>query len=93
MPPRRIVELAQIISSNTSEVDTYLSTHGLPPFSFELEDGYQRREFPDGIQRAQNAVLEATDELHSHMLGPTGILMQLTVCLLDLLLELERPVR
>lgn len=81
MPSSRIVELASIISSNTTQVDDYLSTHGLPPLSFEPNDEPQQYTLPDSIQAAQNAILEATDELHAHMLGPTGILRQQMVCL------------
>lgn len=83
MPSSSIVELASIISSNTSQVDDYLSTHGLPPLSFEPNDESQQHTLPDSIQAAQNAVLEATDELHAHMLGPSGILRQQMVCLLE----------
>ena len=81
MTSSRILELASIITSKTSEIDTYLSTHGLPPLSLDLNEDPQEYTFPDSVQRAQDAVLQATDELHAHMLGPFGILMQETVCL------------
>ena len=77
MPPSRIVELASIISSNTSLVDEYISAHDLPPLSFEPNGS----SLPDGILSAQTAILEATDELNALMLGPEGILRQHLVCL------------
>lgn len=64
----------------TNEVDAYISTHGLPPLSFDSNEASQHT-LPDSIQSAQNAVLEATDELHALMLGPMGILRQQVVCL------------
>ena len=81
MPPSRIAELASIISSNTSQVDDYISTHGLPPLSFEPNGSLKPDTLPHGIQSAQNAILEATDELNALMLGPEGILRQHLVCL------------
>ena len=81
MPPSRIAELASIISSNTSQVDDYISTRGLPPLSFEPNANLKPDTLPDGIQSAQNAILEATDELNALMLGPHGIFRQYYVCL------------
>ena len=81
MTSSRIPELASIISSNTIEVDGYLSTHSLPPLSIELNKDSQDDTFSDRIQRAQNAVLEVTDELHAYMPGPLGIFMWQTECL------------
>ena len=81
MPPSRIAELASIISSNTSQVDDYISTHGLPPLSFEPNASLKPDTLPHGIQSAQHAILEATDELNALMLGPEGILRQQLVCL------------
>ena len=76
MPPSRIAELASIISSNTSQVDDYVSTHNLPPLSFEPNGHLKQDTLPDTIQSAQHAILEATDELNALMLGPDGILRQ-----------------
>ena len=81
MPPSRIAELASIISSNTSQVDDYVSTHGLPPLSFEPNGNLKPDTLPDGILSAQKAILEATDELNALMLGPEGILRHYLVCL------------
>ena len=81
MPPSRIAELASIISSNTGQIDDYISTHGLPPLSFEPNGSLEPDTLPHGIQSAQNAILEATDELNALMLGPDGILKQQLVCL------------
>ena len=82
MPSSRIVELASIISMRTKLVDDYLSAQGLPPLSFEPLADSQQYTLPDSIQAAQNDILEATDELHAHMLGPMGILNQQLVCLM-----------
>lgn len=81
MPSSRIVELASIISTRTSLVDEYYSAQSLPPLSFEPIEDSQQYTLPDSIQAAQNEILEATDELHAHMLGPMGILNQQLVCL------------
>ena len=81
MPSSRIVELASIITTKTSQVDDYLSTHGLPGLSFEPTRESQEHTLPESVQAAQNAVLEATDELHALMLGPMGILTAQLVCL------------
>ena len=81
MPSSRIVELASIISMRTKQVDEYLSAQGLPPLSFEPIEDSQQYTFPDSIQAAQKEILEATDELHAHMLGPMGLLNQQLVCL------------
>ena len=81
MPPSRIAELASIISSKTSQVDDYISTQGLPPLSFEPNGSLKLNTLPEDIQLAQNAILEATEELNALMLGPEGILRSYLVCL------------
>lgn len=81
MPPSRIAELASIISSNTSQVDDYISARGLPPLSFEPNASLKPDTLPHDIQSAQNAILEATDELNALILGPEGTLRQYLVCL------------
>ena len=81
MAPSRIAELASIISSKTSQVDDYISTHGLPPISFEPNGSLKLNTLPEDLQSAQNAILEATEELNALMLGPEGILRQYLVCL------------
>ena len=80
MPPSRIAELASVISSNTAQIDDYISTHGLPPLSFEPNGNFKPETLPHAIESAQNAVLEATDELNALMLGPERILRQNLVC-------------
>ncbi len=86
MSPSRIVELASIITTKTNQVDDYLSTHGLPPLSFEPNEEAQGYTLPNSVQGAQNAVLEATNELHALMLGPMGILTQQLVRLSEIML-------
>ena len=75
MISKTISELASTISSNTSSIESYLSTNGLPTLSSEAME----HEFPESIQMAQNAILEATDELQALVLGPLGILIKQTV--------------
>lgn len=76
MVSSRIVELASIITTKTKQIDDYLTSHDLPPLSFEPKEESQQHAIPHSIQVAQNAVLEATDELNALMLGPMGILTQ-----------------
>lgn len=80
MSPSRIVELASIITAKNNQIDDYLSTNHLPPLSFEPNDESPKDTLPNSVQAAQNAILEATDELHALMLGPMGILTQQLVC-------------
>lgn len=78
----RIVHLASIIAENTTTIDRHLVAEGLPCPAFDAEE-------PPGllddmrIASARQAVLEATDELHSLMKGPIGILTTTHVCLLN----------
>lgn len=69
----RIAQLASIIAENTAIIDRHLVAEGLPCPAFDA------KEPPDllndrKIAPARQAVIEATDELHSLMIGPIGIL-------------------
>lgn len=74
MAASRIAELASIIASNTAEIDEYLSSRGLPTPSFDA-DVAPRFLDEKPIAACRQAILEATDELHSLMLGPIGIFL------------------
>ncbi|KAF2791438.1 putative O-methyltransferase [Melanomma pulvis-pyrius CBS 109.77] len=74
----RIVELANIIQTNTQAVDGYLASKGLPAPSFAA-DNPPTLLFGHGaeIEASRQAVVDATDELQALMLGPTGTLSSL----------------
>lgn len=69
MTSSRIVELANSIQTNTSKVDQHLSSHGIPTPSFDVETPLEM-DLPDDIEACRVAILEATDELHSLVMGP-----------------------
>lgn len=69
MPPNRIAELATIIHNDTLKVDAYLTSEKLPTPSFDVSCP-ARLPLPPHIQTAQEAILEATDELTVLMQGP-----------------------
>lgn len=73
MASNRIAELSSIIGSNTTEINDYLSSKGLPAPSFEpdVPPSFVQEK---SIAACRQAILEATDELHALMLGPLGIL-------------------
>lgn len=69
----RIAELASSIQAHTVEVDEYISSRGLPSPSFDVSMPPQL-DLPESIRLSSTAVIEATSELHSLMLGPMGFL-------------------
>lgn len=66
-PLSRIVELAAIISESVTTLQAELSAKGLPSFSFD-EDAC----FPlvNESSHSQDAILDATAELHDLLLDP-----------------------
>ena len=78
----RIAELASSIQVHTSKVDDYISSHGLQSPSFDVSMPTQLH-LPETIDLSSTAVIEATSELHSLMLGPTGFLFH----------QIDSPVR
>jgi hypothetical protein len=77
----RITELANIISDSTTIVNDYFESRGLPTPSFDVS-GPSRIDFPPQekqIADARMRVLEATDELHRLMQGPTAMVMEISV--------------
>lgn len=69
MASSRILELANSIQVNTSKVDEYFSAHGIPTPSFDIDTPLEL-DLPNDIAACRSAIIEATEELHSLMLGP-----------------------
>lgn len=77
----RITELASIIGEKTAVVAKYFEAHGLPPPSYAI-DGPLEIAIPSeetSVGEAHIAVLSATAELHSLLLGPKAMLMSQNV--------------
>ncbi|KAL8729373.1 MAG: hypothetical protein Q9166_004766 [cf. Caloplaca sp. 2 TL-2023] len=73
MPLSRIVELALLIVSKTTDVDLKLNAANLPTPSFG-PDGLNDSLLRDEIAESRQSIIEATEELHALMLGPVGLL-------------------
>lgn len=80
MSSKRILELANTIHFNTEKIDAHLTLNGLPTPSFAA-DNPPKLLFGHGpeLDAARQSVVDATDELHALMLGPTGLLSSLFV--------------
>lgn len=89
MAPNRIVELANLIQRNTHAIDAHLTAQSLPTPSFAA-DTSPTLLLGHGLEidAARQSVIDATDELQSLMLGPTGLLSSLFVCSLLILLQM-----
>lgn len=59
-----------MISTVTAKLDTYHTEHGLPTPSFG-PDAPPKYHYPAEIGKARQDLLEATDELHALVAGPT----------------------
>jgi hypothetical protein len=70
----RIVELADTIQKSVAELDNMLKSKGLPAPSFD-EDA-SPDPLPSEAQKAQDAVLDATAELHDILLEPTALVLK-----------------
>lgn len=68
----RIIQLARVISTSVAQIDGALSANGLPSPSFDEDAavGY----LPTEISDAQDAVLDATAELHDLLLEPLHLI-------------------
>ena len=71
MATSTIMGLANAIQTNTSIVDQYFSSHGIPTPSFDIETPLELH-LPDDIASCRTAIIEATEELQMLMLGPVG---------------------
>ena len=67
----RSVQLASIITSNTTQCDQWFVSQGIPQPSFD-EDLTFTSAVPDEVTEAREKVIEASTELQSLMLGPAG---------------------
>ncbi|KAK2867938.1 hypothetical protein FQN49_003324 [Arthroderma sp. PD_2] len=74
MSTSRIVHLAELISSKTAIIDTYISDNGLSPPSFHPDCPADPIEDAD-VVKAKNEVLEATIELRQLLGGPMKLLL------------------
>ena len=81
MSTSRIIQLAKIISSQTSLIDQHLQSNHLPEPSFHQDGPTEpiQKETPD-IQRAKTDVIEATIELRQLLEGPMKLVLP-EVCL------------
>lgn len=68
----RIIQLARTISTSVAQIDAALAASGLPSPSFDENApvGY----LPSNISDAQDAVLDATAELHDLLLEPLHLI-------------------
>lgn len=77
----RIVELAKRIAANTETLQNYLTAHGLPTPSFDI-DGPKDSLVPKTateIEAARVAIIDDTQELRRLVLGPREYLMSYSV--------------
>ncbi|TVY33615.1 O-methyltransferase [Lachnellula subtilissima] len=65
----RIAELASIILEQTTNIDKYLNSNGIPTPSFTLDAAVEPA-FPEQIIAARDVVLDANMELSELLLGP-----------------------
>ena len=77
MTVSRILELSSIIATNTQKIDAFLTFHGHPHPTFDV-DGPLELNLSDHLRSCQDSVLDATMELNSLMLGPVGTILQLS---------------
>lgn len=83
--PPSIISLAATISEATAIVNEYFESHNLPVPSFDIS-GPARISIPPNekeVSKAYTDVLSATMELHHLMLGPTAVLMGISVCMIS----------
>lgn len=78
MASSRIVKLANSIQANTSKLDQHFSSHGIPTPSFDIETPL-KIDLPDDLAACRMAIIEATDELQSLILGPVSTVNELRV--------------
>lgn len=89
MASSRILELANSIQINTSIVDRHFSSHGIPTPSFDINTPLEL-DLPNDIAACRSAIIEATEELHSLMLGPIQTVNWLRVKKMDKLFRCPR---
>jgi hypothetical protein len=74
-----ITKISASISEHSKKLSTYLREHGKSFPSWSI-DGPVKLDIPDEgeISDSYHCLLSNTKELHSLLLGPTGILMSMT---------------
>jgi hypothetical protein len=80
-PEPRIVELAKRIAANTAKLQSYLTAHGLPTPSFDI-NGPKDTLVPKTeteTEAARVAIIDDTQELRRLVLGPREYLMSYQV--------------
>ncbi|KAF2805009.1 putative O-methyltransferase [Mytilinidion resinicola] len=76
MSNSRIIQLAQLITSQTSVVDKHIRDTGLVQPSFNEDDFAQSTQpSPPEVERAKKSVIEATIELRQLLEGPMKLLV------------------
>ena len=73
MASTRIAELASRIAEHTTNLNNYLVSQGLPTPSFDPIVPPDVT-LPDAVAASREIILDATDELHSIIVGPIGLL-------------------
>lgn len=68
--PSRLLELTEIITQRTREVDSYIANNNLPSPTFD--PSYPPVLDLGDADGARLAAIEAIDELRAHLLGPMG---------------------
>lgn len=69
----RIIELSELIASNTKKIDEYLAANSLPTPSFD-EDGPVQLKLSPELDGARSAVMNASAELQALLQGPDALL-------------------
>ena len=71
-----VSQLLSDIKRNTKKYLEYFASQDLPEPSYDVGDGLNPRQPPpNDIVAIRDAAIEATDELHHHLLGPLGLLL------------------
>jgi hypothetical protein len=78
----RIAELADIISVNTAKLEHFLAERNLPQPSF-ASDGPSNLSLSPDLEEIRNEILDANLELQELILGPTEIMAEHPVQLVD----------
>ncbi|KAL9117696.1 MAG: hypothetical protein Q9187_005766 [Circinaria calcarea] len=84
----RILELASIIQQHTAELDSYLSSQGLPSPSFGI-DAPPIIPLPEKQSAIQEAILDATGELQALVAGPLNTVIRITSPTVNILMGLQ----
>lgn len=72
--PSRMSHLAQVIATETSKLESYFKTAGLPVPSFDIDsDPFYYLKLPSDIWSSRQSVIDATKELRDLVLGPREV--------------------